>query len=123
MSKEWILKTLISLGFTDTNAKVYIYLASKGPQDVKNIAQTLKIPEQRLELELRKLQQKRLIEVNPKIPNQFSAILLSKILDNLINSDLKKAEQLEEKKNKHSLNGTCSQKVTMQTINHENIFL
>ena len=100
MSKEWILKTLISLGFTETNAKVYIYLASEGPHEAKNIAKTLKIPENRLELELRELLQKRLIEVSPKFPNHFSAVLFDIILDHLIQNTLKTAEKLEEKKEK-----------------------
>ena len=100
MSKEWILKTLISLGFTEKNAKVYLYLASEGPQYVNNIAKTLKIPENRLELELRELLKKRLIEVNPKFPNHFSAVLFDEILDHLFQNTLKTAKQLEEKKEK-----------------------
>jgi sugar-specific transcriptional regulator TrmB len=36
-----VLDALVSLGLSQTDAKVYIYLASKGPQDAENIAEAL----------------------------------------------------------------------------------
>ena len=38
-----MLKTLVNLGFTETDAQVYVYLATEGPQKASDIAEELQI--------------------------------------------------------------------------------
>ena len=38
MSHERVLKALMSLGLSRTDAEVYVFLATKGPQKARNIA-------------------------------------------------------------------------------------
>jgi sugar-specific transcriptional regulator TrmB len=43
MSREWILKTLIELGFSEEEAEIYFLLSRDGPKKAKEIADKLKI--------------------------------------------------------------------------------
>jgi sugar-specific transcriptional regulator TrmB len=93
-----MLKTLAALGFTETDAQVYVYLASEGPQEAKDIAEALEIHERKLHRDLRKLQQKRLVNASQEHPAQFSAVAFDKILDLLIKTHLKEAQRIEQEK-------------------------
>ncbi len=98
MSKEWMLQTLTTLGFTKTDALVYLYLAFEGPQQAKNIAQTLKINKPKLYRSLRKLEQKRIAIASQKRPVHFSVVPFEKILEGLIKAQLNEAKRIERKK-------------------------
>jgi sugar-specific transcriptional regulator TrmB len=94
-----MLKTLATLGFTETDAQVYVFLLSEGPQDAKDIAEVLEIQKQKLQRDLEKLQQKGLINASQEQPTEYSAISFEKILDHLIKIHLRQAEQIEKEKN------------------------
>lgn len=98
LSKEWMLKTLTTLGFKETDAQVYVYLTTEGPQQARNIAGALKIYKRKLYRDLKKLQQKGMINVSQEYPAQFSAIPFDKILDFLIKTHMKEAQRIEQEK-------------------------
>ncbi len=41
LSREWIFKTLESLGLRRLDAEVYVYLAQSDPQEARDIAEAL----------------------------------------------------------------------------------
>jgi sugar-specific transcriptional regulator TrmB len=98
LSKEWMLKTLTALGFTETDAQVYVFLTTEGPQQAKDIAEALRIYKRKLYRGLRKLQKKGLVNANQEHPSQFSAVSFDKILDLLIKTHLKEAQRIEQEK-------------------------
>jgi sugar-specific transcriptional regulator TrmB len=93
-----MLKTLKTLGFTETDAQVYVLLTTEGPQQARNIAEALKIYKQKLYRGLKKLQQKGLVNASQEHPAQFSAVSFDKILDLLIKTNLKEAQRIEQEK-------------------------
>ena len=93
-----MLKTLIKLGFTETDAKVYVYLATEGPRIASEIAEALKIYKQRLYCSLNNLQSKGIINASPEYPARYSAVLFEKILDLLIEAKKEQQEALQENK-------------------------
>ncbi len=98
MSLERVLKALTKLGLSQKEAKVYIYLATKGPQKAKNIAETLKLNKQHLGATLKNLQSKRIIKVTRDYAAQFSALPFEKALDLLTEAQRKEAQSIEKNK-------------------------
>jgi sugar-specific transcriptional regulator TrmB len=93
-----MLKTLTTLGFTETDAQVYVYLITEGPQQARSIAEALKIYKRKLYRGLRKLQQKGMVNASQEYPAQFSAVPFDKILELLIKTHLKEAQRIEQEK-------------------------
>ncbi len=93
-----MLKTLGTLGFTETDVQVYVHLALEGPQQARSIAEVLKIYKRKLYRELRKLQNKGMVSASQEHPAQFSAVSFDKILDLLIKTHLKEAQRIEQDK-------------------------
>jgi len=93
-----MLRTLILLGFTETDAQVYVYLTIVGPRQARSIAEAMKIYRQKLYRSLRKLQQKGMVNSSHDRPAQFSAVSFDKILDLLIKTHLKEAQRIEQEK-------------------------
>jgi len=93
-----MLKTLTTLGFTETDARVYVFLTTEGPQQARSIAEALKIYKRKLYRGLKKLQQKGLVNASQEHPAQFSAVAFDKILDRLIKTNLKEAQRIEQEK-------------------------
>jgi sugar-specific transcriptional regulator TrmB len=100
LSLKQILKTLIDLGLSNTDAEVYIFLATKAPQNAKDIANALKMKNQQLYLCLRKLQNKGIINCTSEYPKLFSAVPIEEALNSFINANLKEAQNMEENKKK-----------------------
>jgi len=84
---ESILKSLVELGLTQNEAKVYIYLAKSGPKKAIEIAKALRMPRTEIYHLLAKLQSKGLIMLTLQHPikyvskpfNETIQILLSSI--------------------------------------------
>jgi sugar-specific transcriptional regulator TrmB len=91
-------KTLEKLGFTETDAQVYIYLTTEGSQKVKDIAEALNMHRQQLYNTLKKLQNKGVVNVSPEYPAEFSAVLFEKVLDQFIKAKKEQQEALQESK-------------------------
>jgi sugar-specific transcriptional regulator TrmB len=93
-----MFKTLMKLGFTETDAHIYVHLATEGPQKASEIAEALKIYKQRLYCILKSLQNKGVINASPEYPARYSAVLFEKILDLLIEAKTEQQEALQENK-------------------------
>jgi sugar-specific transcriptional regulator TrmB len=98
LSREWMLKTLASLGFTETDAQVYVYLATEGPQKASDIAEALKIYKQQLYRILKSLQSKGIVNASPEYPAYYSAVVFEKVLDLLIKAKTEQQKALQESK-------------------------
>lgn len=98
LSREWMLKTLVSLGFTETDAQVYVFLATEGPQKARDIAEALKLHSQQLYCSLKKLQSKGIVNASTEYPARYSAVLFDKVLDLLIKAKMEQQQALQESK-------------------------
>lgn len=81
LSLERITKLLENFGLTRTDAKVYVYLAKKGPKRVTDLSGSLKLTDQQLFLSLKNLQSKGIITVNIENVALFSAVAFERVLD------------------------------------------
>ena len=100
MNQETLLKALVGLGLTERKAEVYIFLAKKAPQKASDIANALKMKNQRLYPSLRNLQKKGIVNCTCEHPKLFSAVPIEEALSTFINADLEEAQQMEENKEK-----------------------
>ncbi len=94
-----MIKSLTNLGLSQTDANVYIYLATRGPQRAKNIRDALKLEQQILNKSLENLQGKGVVNFTLKQSATFFALPFDKALDLLVKAHLKKTELIEQKKN------------------------
>lgn len=99
MSKEWMYKNLVSLGFTEIEAKVYVFLATEGPRKAREIAGALNIHRRQLYYILKGLKSKGVVCASFEYPAHFSAVLLERVLDILIVEQEKQQQNLEASKN------------------------
>lgn len=93
LSKEGMQKILTNLGFTETEAHIYIYLMKKGLQKAGDIGKALNLYKQRLYRSLRKMQSKGVIKASG-YPARFSAVPLVKVVDLLIKANVDQAEHV-----------------------------
>ena len=91
-------KTLESLGFTETDAQIYVYLATEGPRKAKDIAEALNLQKQKIYNTLKNLQKKAIVNASPEHPARFSAVLFEKVLDQLIKAKMEQQKALQEGK-------------------------
>jgi sugar-specific transcriptional regulator TrmB len=98
MSHERVVKTLTSLGLSQTDANVYVYLATKGPQKAEKIGDALKLQEQLLNKSLENLKGKGI--VNPRLEQStvFFALPFDKALELLVKAHLKEAQVIEQER-------------------------
>jgi predicted transcriptional regulator len=104
MSDRRVLDALVSLGLSQTDAKVYIYLASKGPRDAENIAEALGTQECLLREALENLKRKGIVTFSSKQSKLFFALSFNKALDMLIKAHAKWTREIEKSKNEILLN-------------------
>jgi sugar-specific transcriptional regulator TrmB len=98
MSREWMLKTLTSLGFTEADIQVYVYLMTEGPRKANDIAQALKLHKQQLYRVLRSLQNKGIVNASPEYPARYTAVLFERALDLLIRAKVEQEKALQQNK-------------------------
>jgi sugar-specific transcriptional regulator TrmB len=91
-----MLQALMDLGLSKTDAEVYIFLATKAPQNATDIANALKMKNQQLYPSLRNLQNKGIINCTNEHPKLFSAVPIEEALSSFINANLQEAQQMEE---------------------------
>jgi sugar-specific transcriptional regulator TrmB len=100
MSQEKTLKNLQDLGFSKTEAQIYLLLGKRGPQRAKDIVATLKVNRQRLYEILKELEGKGLINSTLEHPAKFCAEPFEKVLDLFVKSKMEEALRIKvEKKN------------------------
>jgi sugar-specific transcriptional regulator TrmB len=98
LSKERVLKTLEGFGLSRTDAKVYVYLAKKGPRKGRELANVLQVTKQQLYPSLRNLKQKGIVISSPSRPALFSAVAFEKVLELLIEIKVEQAKTIKETK-------------------------
>ncbi len=98
MSLERIFKALVSLGLSQTDARVYIYLATKGPKKARDIINNLTINKRQIYRSLKRLQNKAVIIANDEHPAEFSALPFEEVLDLLIKIKKEQAQAVHETK-------------------------
>ena len=98
MSLERVIKALISLGLTRSEAEVYVYIAKKGPQKVVNIAEVLNSTTKTVYSKLESLETKGLIKKDQEI---FYAIPFEDALDTLIRKKKERAQAMHKNKEKN----------------------
>lgn len=98
MSLERILKALVGLGLSQTDAEVYLHLATKGPMTTRNIIDNLPINKRQIYRSLKRLQSKGIAMVNSEFPAEFSAVSFERVLDLLLEAKKEQAKSLEASK-------------------------
>ena len=98
LTQDWILKTLIDLGFKEYDIRVYIFLALNGSQKVKDIVAALETYKRKVYRSLRQLQKSGLVIVSSRPPGEFSAVPFDQVLECLRCETLKETDQLEKNK-------------------------
>ena len=90
-----IQEILQKLGLTQNESKVYLYLNKNGSKKAKEIAQNQKIPRTQTYHLLTALQNKGIVVVISDRITKFEVIELEKVLEILINNELKRIEDLQ----------------------------
>jgi sugar-specific transcriptional regulator TrmB len=96
LSLERVLKILESSGFAALEAKVYVYLAKRGPQTAKEITRGLRISEKKLIPILSSLRDKGIVVSCLKHRIQFSALSIEKVLDIQVKKTVNQAKSIKE---------------------------
>jgi sugar-specific transcriptional regulator TrmB len=79
-----VIKSLESLGLSQGDAEIYIYLAKEGPKKGCELVNALKISRQQLYPSLKKLRQKQIVKANDNKPSIFYAIAFEEVIDLLV---------------------------------------
>jgi len=98
LSHERVLKTLVNLGLSHTDAEVYIHLAIKGPQKVGNLADALKLLEKPLSQSLENLKSKGIVNSELEYSQLFFALPFDKALELLMKAHLTETRNIEQNK-------------------------
>jgi sugar-specific transcriptional regulator TrmB len=96
MSLERIIKSLESLGLSQTDAQVYIYLATTGPKKARDVIKALTINKRQVYRSLKRLQNKGITVTNNERPFLFSAVPFEEVLDLLMEIKKEQAQALQE---------------------------
>ena len=83
-SLDRVLKSLMSLGISQSDAEVYIYLAKNGPRKVSELSNALSLSRQQVYLNLKTLQEKQIVKTGNKKPSIFSAIAFEEVINLLV---------------------------------------
>jgi sugar-specific transcriptional regulator TrmB len=98
MSLERVLKALVSLGLSETDAQIYISLATEGPAKARNIINRLTINKRQVYRSLKRLRNKGIAITNDEHPVEFSAVPFEVILDLLMEIKKEQAKALQASK-------------------------
>lgn len=95
MTQEWILKTLMELGFKQEEAEIYLLLTKGGPKKASEISNELKIYRRKVYRILKKLEKNLLVKTKS---TYFQIVPFDNFLDSIIQNCLTEASQLENEK-------------------------
>ena len=98
MSLERVLKTLEGFGLSRMDAKVYVYLAKKGPKKGRELANALQVTKQQLYPSLKNLKNKGVVTASLERPALFSAVAFEKVVELLIKIKVEQAKAIKETK-------------------------
>jgi sugar-specific transcriptional regulator TrmB len=100
VSQEEILKILANLGLKKAEAKIYFYLAKKGPKNANEIRKALKMTKQQLYPILKNLQNKAIVNATLNRPANFSAVPFEKALDLFAKAKFEEAKIIQQNRGK-----------------------
>lgn len=92
---EEIIEKLIECGLTYKEAKVYYTLCKLGPCKASLLAHHLQIPRPEIYIVLKKLQERRFIEVTLERPMRFIAVSFERVIDQIIEEEKEKIEEMK----------------------------
>jgi sugar-specific transcriptional regulator TrmB len=95
MSLERIIKALINLGLSRSEADVYVFIAKKGSQKVIDLTRNLNYSKHKISTTLKTLTTKELVS---KDGTMFFALPFEEALELLINQEKEQAKSIEESK-------------------------
>jgi sugar-specific transcriptional regulator TrmB len=100
LSLERIFKALVDLGLSETDAQVYVYLATKGPAKARNLIHNTSVTKRQIYRSLKKLQNRGVITSNDECPPaEFSALPFEEVLDMLIEMKQEQAQKIKKIRN------------------------
>ena len=91
------IRLLIHMGFTETQAKLYLALLTIGKTDVKTLSKQANVPRQAAYRTLGELQEKGIVEKIISLPHEYQAIPLQDGLTIMINSKANEYAKIIEK--------------------------
>jgi sugar-specific transcriptional regulator TrmB len=89
------LKALKSLGLTDMDAQVYVYLSKKGPHEENDLADALNLTKHQLCLSIDSLLTRGMVSTIPERSTKYFAIPLEKVLDEFMKVTKEQAKALQ----------------------------
>jgi sugar-specific transcriptional regulator TrmB len=98
LSLKRVLEMLAGLGLNQSEAKIYVFLAKRGPHTGKDLCNALSMQKPLLYPCLRNLQSKGLVNATPERPATFSAISFEKVLDLLVEGKMEEVKRTEKDK-------------------------
>ena len=98
MSLERIIKALIDLGLLQTDAEIYVHLATADPVIARSIINNLAINKRQIYRSLKALLEKGIASGNDEYPAEFSAVSFEEALDLLLDVKKEQAKSLEASK-------------------------
>jgi sugar-specific transcriptional regulator TrmB len=98
LKKERIIKALKGLGLSDVDVKVYIFLASVGPQKMKEIALALNLSRSKIDKSLKDLQEISIVKASIENALEFVALPFDEVLDLFIEVRKEQAKTMQESK-------------------------
>ena len=95
LTQDWMLKTLVSLGFKQKEAQIYVHLAVNGPKRAQDIAKALDTQKLQVYRNLRKLRSKEVVNATSNLPAEFAAVSFEKVLDVFMKVAAEQAKALQ----------------------------
>jgi sugar-specific transcriptional regulator TrmB len=98
LSLERVLKALESLGLSQSDAQVYIYLATTGPKKARELINKLAIGKRQVYRSLKRLRNKGIAIIDDERPFELSAVPFNEVLDLLMEIKKEQAKALQASK-------------------------
>jgi hypothetical protein len=98
LTQEWMLKTIVNLGFGQRDAEVYVFLALNGIHTASDIAKAIGTYKRQVYRALKKLKDLKVVTGSKELPAHFSALPFDKLLDLLKKANLQEAKRIEQNK-------------------------
>jgi len=98
LSLDQALKALKSLGLTDIDAQVYVYLSKRGPHGLIDLGDALKVTNLKLARSLENLLARGMVDSAPEPRGMYSAVPLERVLNEFEKAAKEKAKALQASK-------------------------
>jgi sugar-specific transcriptional regulator TrmB len=96
LSLERILKAIMDIDLSETDAQVYVFLALNGPHKAKEITKKMNLHKEQLYRSLNNLKGKDIVKATLDYPAVFSAVPFEVVLDLLAEIKREQAQALQE---------------------------